>query len=185
VLLIALTIGPLAMAEAAGQQQPTEQPSVFTTPEEQPVAAELIAEHASVRPGGQTRIGVHFDIEDGWHIYAKEPGDAGLPTKVIWTSLLRDAIVTQFEWPPAQEFIDPGEIHTFGYSGTLVLAATLSTTSEVSVAAIPITAHAEWLACKEICLPGKADLSLALPVSPNTPVPSTHVELFAQTTWSP
>ncbi|MBI3009634.1 MAG: hypothetical protein HYY57_01435, partial [Candidatus Omnitrophica bacterium] len=42
-----------------------------------PVTASLIAEHASIQPGGQTRIGVHFEMEEGWHIYAQDPGDAG------------------------------------------------------------------------------------------------------------
>ena len=149
----------------------------------QPVTAELIAGHASVQPGGKTRVGIYFNIEPGWHIYAQDPGDAGLPTKAIWTSLLPSGayIETPPQWPPAQTFIDPGDIHTFGYSGTLLLAATLNTMAQISVTEISVTAHVEWLACREICLPGKADLELMLPVSTTPPALSPHAKLFAST----
>src|SRR3989338_7433391 len=97
----------------------------FAEPEEQPVKATLIAEHASIRPGGATRIGVLFDIEEGWHIYAEDPGDAGLPTKVEFSG----PPVVQFgpvQYPPPTAFNDPGDIETFGYSRAVVLASRLT-----------------------------------------------------------
>ncbi len=151
-------------------------------PRENPVRAELISEHTSIQPGGSTRVGILFHIKEGWHIYAQDPGEAGLPTKAIWTLLLPSGayIETPPQWPPAKKFVDAGNIHTFGYSGTLVLTSTLHATTEISAIEIPITAHAEWLACHEICIPGKADLKLTLPVSPATPLPSPEARLFQE-----
>ncbi len=143
----------------------------------QPVTATLITEHASVQPGGTTRVGVLFELEDGWHIYGREPGDAGLPTKIDWTVPV-GATIGPLAWPPAQEFTDPGEIHTFGYSGTVVLASPLTLSGKTPLSAVPVAAEVRWLACREICLPGSAQLTLSLPVTASAPVASTHAELF-------
>ena len=150
-----------------------------TAPQEQPVKAELITEHASIQPGGQTRIGVHFDIEEGWHIYAKDPGDAGLPTTIAWFG---PAGVTfgPLWWPTPEQFMDAGDIHTSGYTGVLVLYSPLKIASRVSADSIPIAATVKWLACKQICVPGSTELHITLPVSATAPVRSTHAELFDQ-----
>ena len=165
-------------------ESPKGRPSGFAAPQEQPVTAELITEHASIQPGGQTRIGVHLEIEEGWHIYAKDPGDAGLPTKITWTSSPEG--VTSFgpiHWPPYKEFRDPGNIRTFGYSTAVVLSSSITLTPVIhrSFETLLLHAHVQWLACKEICLPGKARLELSLQVSANSPVLSTHAELFDYT----
>ena len=167
-------------AGAAGEKPATKQLSGFATLDQQPVTTTLIAEHASVKPGGRTRIGVYFEIQDGWHIYAKDPGDAGLPTKIIWS--VPDGVrVGPLVWPKPHEFLDPGDIKTFGYAGAAVLYSPLAFTSTAGTQRmIPIHAKVEWLACKELCLPGSAQLELALPVSSNPPVYSTHAELFEQ-----
>ena len=162
-------------------ESPQGRPSGFTAPKEQPVQAELITEHASIQLGGQTRIGIHLEIEEGWHIYAKDPGDAGLPTKVAWSGP-SDISFGSLQYPTPEHFVDPGDIHTNGYSGATVLYSTLTLkTAQSRLAAIPISAVVEWLACKEVCLPGKARLELSLPVSTGSPVPSTHAELFDHT----
>ena len=166
-------------AWAAGKEPAPGQLEGFAVPGEQPVKAELIAEHASVRPGGSTRIGVHFELEEGWHIYYKDPGDAGLPTQIAWSAPFGS--FGPLEWPTPQEFLDPGDVRTSGYEGLLVL------TSRYTIPALwdksppnptPITAIVKWLACREICIPGAADLELMLPISETTPVFSTHAQLF-------
>jgi len=170
-------IGLLVLAAVARAQ---DQPEGFAVPEEQPVQAELIAEHASLQPGGATRIGVHFEIEPGWHIYAKDPGDAGIPTKISW-SVPPDASVSELHWPPHHEFLDPGDIRTYGYSGTVVLYSTLTHARRRRAAPaseIPVRASVKWLACKEVCIPGAAELSLTLPGSDTPPIFSTHAQLF-------
>ena len=170
----------LAAACGRAEEPPGTGLSPFAASEEQPVAAELIAEHASIQPGGTTRIGVHFELEEGWHIYAKDPGDAGLPTQIAW-SIPPSAGVSALHWPPPHEFLDPGDIRTFGYAGTVVLYGTLTDRGPAAERSIPVGASVKWLACKEVCIPGSAELELALPVSSNPPVFSTHAQLFEHT----
>jgi len=146
-----------------------------------PVRAALIAEHASIQPGGTTRVGVHFEMEAGWHIYADPPGDAGLPTTIRWSSPMKEARVVfgPLRWPPHQPFIDPGDIRTFGYTGSLVLDSTLQLMpSKVRGATVPILAEVRWLACKDLCIPGSTALNLTLPVSHTPQTPSPHAHLF-------
>ena len=148
-------------------------------PRENPVRAEFISEHTSIQPGGPTRVGVRFHMDEGWHIYAEEPGDAGLPTTVLWKAS-PDVKFGPMQWPPHETFLDPGHIKTFGYRGTLGLASQITFTPPLDgkYAPVEISAQVEWLACKEICIPGKTDLQLTLPISPTTPELSPQARLF-------
>ena len=174
-------VGLAVSVWAAGEKPSAQQPAGFPALEgPSAVSAELIAEHASIQPGGSTRIGVHFDLEEGWHIYAKESGDAGLPTQITWT-VPSGVTAGPLEWPPHQEFVDPCDIRTFGYSGAVVLSSRLSLNPDSALTAIPVHASVKWLACKELCVPGSAELDLSLPVSTEPPVLSAHAELFDHT----
>jgi thiol:disulfide interchange protein DsbD len=136
-----------------------------------------MAEHAAIRPGGSTRLGVRFQIEPGWHIYAQEPGDAGLPTKVTW--MVPDEVsVEPLQWPPPTAFLDPGNIRTFGYDGSAVLSSRIHLAADASAHEIPVRATVSWLACKELCLPGSAELSAVLPISSEPPAVSSDAALF-------
>ncbi len=156
-----------------------QQPSVsFAAPKEQPVIAKLISEHGSVQLPGNTRVGVLFTIKDGWHIYAEDPGDAGMPTKVTWHRASGE-IFSPVQWPPAENFTDPGDIHTHGYRGTVVLASQLHITpKEPAADPLLVWASVEWLACKEVCIPGSADVKLSLPIRVETPQRTPEANLF-------
>ena len=152
-------------------------------PEESPVTARLITEHESLQPNHPTRVGVLFTVEDGWHIYAQEPGDAGLPTSIQWR-LPSDTAVGPIQWPPYREFLDPGNIRTFGYQGTVLLWSPLSMTVVRSAPgpsppdSLPLAADVSWLACKDICIPGSTTLTLTLPVSAGPPALSSDASRF-------
>ena len=179
-LMAAMSFCGVALAAEAAGKHPSERPSgSFALPKEQPVEVELIAEHATFPSNDGTHVGVFFKLQEGWHIYAEDPGDAGLPTKITWESL-PGVHFGPIVWPPAKELHDPGNIKTFGYTGSVLLASALTYVARESVPELPITAHVEWLACKELCIPGKADLHLTLPVSASSEPPqlSAHAALF-------
>ena len=131
----------------------------------QPVDAKLVIEHRVLAPAATTRIGVLFAMEEGWHIYAEDPGDAGIPTRVEW--LLPEGFSAgPLIWPPHEDFLDPGDIRTFGYFGEVLLSSTLQATPEALQQDNPeIHAAVTWLACKEICIPGEVTLSLRVDVA--------------------
>jgi len=143
-----------------------------------PVTATAIVEHASIQPDGSTRIGILFDIEEGWHIYWKDPGDAGVATQVEWSGPAGVSI-SALDWPAPQEFADAGNIRTFGYTTSVVLSNVLAMTPEASgVMAVPLRANVRWVACEHICLPGSATLELNLPVSAEPPALSANADRF-------
>ncbi len=143
-----------------------------------PVTATAIVEHASIQPDGSTHIGILFDIEEGWHIYWKDPGDAGVATQVTWSGP-EGASIGPLDWPAPQEFADAGNIRTFGYTGSVVLSNVLTLTPDASgVRVVPLQANVRWVACRQICLPGSAALELNLPVSVAPPVASANAGRF-------
>ena len=180
-MLLGIALGSLAGgsgAGASGEQRTGDRLKGFAKAEAHPVKAELIAEHASLQRRGTTRVGVLLDIEKGWHIYAQEPGDAGLPTKIAWSGP-RGVTFGPLVWPAPRRFIDPGDIKTFGYSGAVVLFSNLTLSPKAKPGEpVQVAAKVEWLACKEICLPGSAELELTLPVSFAKPSRSTHASFF-------
>ena len=182
-----LAIGVGGRMSKADEQGTTAAPKTFGSTAPQPVKAELIAEHTSIqisdppRVKSQTRVGVCFEIEPGWHIYAENPGDAGLPTQIIWSGP-GNATFGPLHWPLPEQFVDPGEIHTNGYTGKPLLYSTLTLApSKLLGKEVPVYAKVKWLACKEICVPGKTNLSLTLPVSASPPQLSAHSEMFEHT----
>ena len=46
--------------------------------------ATLLSDVTQVEPGGALRLGVQFRMARGWHISWKNPGEAGLPSEVVW-----------------------------------------------------------------------------------------------------
>ena len=176
-LALASALMPAGAAEDVDESRPLK--PAFAVEGIQPVAVELITEHASIRPGGTTRVGVFFDLAEGWHIYASDPGDAGLPTD----ALLSGPPGVEFgplHWPLPEDFHERGGITTHGYSGSVMLFATLTYAASSDADQLPLTAQVTWLACKEVCVPGEATRQLSLPVSHNEPVLSTHGWLFDQ-----
>ena len=45
---------------------------------------ELISENQSIAIGHPFYLGLHFQLEKGWHIYWVNPGDSGEPPRVTW-----------------------------------------------------------------------------------------------------
>ncbi len=176
--MLILLSGWLPMSEAEDVRLGAFKP--FETLVDHPVKAELIAEHASIQPGGRTRIGILFTLEEGWHIYAQTPGDAGLPTKVVWSSLL-PVLFGPLAWPQPQKFFDPGDIQTFGYVGVVLLASELTVPKDIS-GTISIHADVQWLACKNVCVPGSVSLDASLPVSNQSQTVSPYASFFTNFT---
>ena len=44
---------------------------------------ELISDAKSIKPGMPIRLAVRMTMDDGWHVYWRNPGDSGLSPTVI------------------------------------------------------------------------------------------------------
>jgi len=132
------------------------------------VTAELVAETGSIKPGQPVWIGVRFKMEPGWHIYWRNPGDSGTTTTITWKEP-PGCEVGGIVWPhPAR--MEEGDMVTYGYSGTLLLMARLTPPADLKPGTrLQIGATASWLVCKDMCVPGKVEVLLDLPVGDGRP----------------
>ncbi len=144
---------------------------------------ELVAENQWIAAGHTIHLGLHFQLEKGWHIYWVNPGDSGEPPRVKW-QLPAGVTAGEIEWPTPQRLGTSG-IVDFGYEDEVMLIVTLHATAGFTAHgptqdAAQIGAEVKVLVCREMCIAGKAQLFLTLPVKAQSPAPNAHsAELFA------
>ncbi|MGL4234399.1 MAG: protein-disulfide reductase DsbD domain-containing protein, partial [Casimicrobium sp.] len=125
---------------------------------------DLVVADSALVPGQTSRIALSIKHAPHWHTYWKNPGDSGYPTKVTW-ELPAGYAVSEFDWPvPAR--LRTGPIVNFGYENEVWLPATLTVPKDANVgASVTIKGKAEWLVCKDVCIPEEGVVSMTLPVA--------------------
>lgn len=132
--------------------------------EEDLVGVELVADVHAIAPGRPFHLGVRFDIADGWHVNWINPGDAGLAPSVAWM-LPPGFEAAALEWPFPRRYVEEGPLVIFGYSGRLILWTTVTPPADLRPGApVSLRAGVDWLACRDVCVPGASDVTLELPV---------------------
>ncbi len=149
-------LGAAALAFAA---------SVAATPvRTQHVEAALVAARTALVPGETLTVALRLVIDKGWHTYWRNPGDSGLPTTLAW-KLPAGVVAGPIEWP-APKALPAGPLVNYGYEGEVLHLVDLTTDRTVALGgSIALNARADWLVCKETCIPEGADLTLTLPVA--------------------
>lgn len=130
--------------------------------EESHVHARLVADAAELRAGESFHLGVLLEPEPGWHVYWRNPGEAGLATEVAY-DLPEGFGMGELGWPAPVYFEQPGGLAGFGYEDPVVLAAEVAAPDRV-VSSAPVSVTASWLACKDVCVLGSAELKAVLPL---------------------
>jgi thiol:disulfide interchange protein DsbD len=128
------------------------------------VTAELVAERTALVPGTTTTLALRFAIDRGWHTYWRNPGESGLPTTLAWR-LPAGFAAGDIAWP-APKALPAGPLVNYGYEGDVLHLVALSVPADAPVGQnVTLAARADWLVCKETCVPEGADLALELPVA--------------------
>ena len=142
------------------------------------VEAELVADKSAAQPGKPALVGLKLRMEPHWHTYWKNPGDSGLPTKIEWV-LPEGWKAGAIQWPYPNP-LPVGPLMNYGYEDEVVLLAELTPPASAAAGSVPIKARAEWLVCKDICIPEKGELDMVLAVSPAQPATNprwqAHIE---------
>lgn len=120
----------------------------------------LVVRGDSSVPGRPLEVAVVLESEPGWHTYWKNPGDAGMATSVTWT-LPKGWKAGELAWPAPSRFQEK-EVATFGYSGAVWLLTSLEGPSRPGTD-VTLSARVDWLECRDICLPGSANVKLTVP----------------------
>jgi DsbC/DsbD-like thiol-disulfide interchange protein/cytochrome c biogenesis protein CcdA len=141
----------------------------------------LVADRTAVSPDPTHRtvpphVGLLFELEPEWHIYWTNAGDSGEPPEVKW-ALPAGVTVGPLQFP-APKRLPLGPLMDFGYENQVLFPAELHVSQDAS-SPIPIAADVRWLVCRQVCIPGKAHLSMELPVGAGTP--SSAAPLFEKT----
>nr|WP_266003691.1 thioredoxin family protein [Paucibacter sp. PLA-PC-4] len=142
----------------------TAQGAVVTTEQ---VRAELVA-HApeGLESGKPAWLGLLIKHQPHWHTYWRNPGDSGLPTRMDW-QLPAGVTVGEIQWPTPQR-LPVGPLVNYGYEGELLLAVPLTIGPEFKGGSLKLQMMADWLVCKEVCIPESGEFALDLPVAAAT-----------------
>jgi len=144
------------------------------------IQVELLSEVSSVKAGEPFWVGLRLEPDDHWHTYWKNPGDSGAAPKVKWT-LPEGTQAGDILWP-APHRIPVSHLVNLGYDGEVLLPIQISPPASLASDQFSMTANLSWLVCKEICIPGSAELKLDLPVSANSPEKDSRwTKKFAKT----
>jgi DsbC/DsbD-like thiol-disulfide interchange protein len=109
-------------------------------------------EKNEILPGDSIRVIAEITPEKGWHVYWRNPGDAGLATNIeaifpIGLSVNK----IQWEYPEIQ----PSEnVINFGYSKKFYLLFTIYTPKNFDKNNFSFILKSSWLVCKEKCVSG-------------------------------
>jgi thiol:disulfide interchange protein DsbD len=130
---------------------------LLQSPGTRPVQVRLLA--AGRLPDGSVLVGIRFRMDNGWHIYWKNPGDAGMPVTVNWT-LPEGWSAGPLLYPVPVRFTSQG-LTGYGYRDEVILFSRILTDPRRPPAPDAVVgAEVSWLACGESCQPGSAVLEL-------------------------
>ncbi len=145
------------------------------SPADEHVQLELISEQNAVVPGKELWFGIRIDLQDGWHTYWTNPGDSGEAARIDW-HLPAGYEAGAIQWPYPERLSTP-PFADYGYQHQVLLMVPVRPPAELKGGQTQkIGALVRYLVCREVCIPGRKELELSLPVQ--THAASESRELF-------
>lgn len=149
-LLLVLILSAGMSARAAAQQRAGTQQ----------VAAELAIDQRSDDDDYVVRV--RLRIARGWHIYAPQPGDAGVPSQLKW-AMPASVELKSVAWPKPRRRDEDG-LTTYAYTGTVEVLGNLRLHGDRALAhGQRVEVAVNWAACSDVCIPQRALLTAILP----------------------
>lgn len=184
VFALALMLMPLLNASTPAVAENSSADDVETAQEsiQDPVHAALVSEAKEIQAGVPFTLAVELKMQPGWHTYYKDPGESGLATSIDWT-LPKGFSAGEIEWEKPTKFVEAG-VTTYGYQNKTTLRTKITPPAKLDAGQYPFAAKVKWLSCKEICLPGKADLNISVKVAAPAPVVSAPQKSMGNGTHS-
>ena len=143
------------------------------------VRASLVFSSRELFVGQPFEVGLRLSHAPLWHTYWVNPGDSGLPTDFELNLL--DASGARFPVPlqeiqwPAPHRLPVGPLASYGFEGDLLLVRTAelpgalarTNTAQPRFVAQALELQANWLVCKDVCIPGDARFVIPLTQGPS------------------
>jgi len=118
----------------------------------------LISEYDGLKDLGAVRIGLQVQLEPGWKIYWRTPGDAGIPPQFDWTGSVNFK-QSEVHWPVPEQF-DVFGLSTWGYHDEVVYPITV--TLKESGEPLDLKLKLFFGICEQVCIPYQHELALSL-----------------------
>ncbi len=119
----------------------------------------LISPMTASNNNNQLILALEYELEEEWKTYWKSPGGGGFPQKIIWnnSSNVKDIKIL---WPEPIEFEILG-LKSIGYKDKVIFP--LIVDLEDNQKQTNLNLNINYLVCKDVCIPGSADIFLNLP----------------------
>lgn len=144
------------------------------------VEVELIPERTAIQAGKPFAVALRIRHAPHWHTYWRNPGDSGLPTRISW-ALPAGFSAGPVLWPHPKR-LPLGPLTNFGYEDELLLLTDITPPAALKAgASVDIAAKADWLVCKDVCIPENGQVALTLQVVGAAPGASPWAAAFAAT----
>jgi thiol:disulfide interchange protein len=141
---------------------------------------QLVLPQSSLYPGGPNNAGLYFKLEPGWHIYWQNAGDSGEPPSMRWT--LPDGVSATPLQFPAPARLPLGPLMDFGYENEVMFPFSFDVAKSAKPGSAILDAKVSWLVCREVCIPGKAELRVKMQMLAGPPG-ATTTSSFDETLW--
>lgn len=107
---------------------------------------------------GETQyLALNYENAAHWHTYWKNPGDAGLPIKNVFKIEGVEFDYSEMTWPLPEVMKEEGDMESFGYNGSYSLFFKIKNFAAIVDKKLSI--KSSWLVCKNVCIPGKAEVT--------------------------
>ena len=133
----------------------------------------LVQRTKSCAVGTECKLGFHFQLEDGWHVYWQNPGDSGAapkfkfiePTTISHLPTGHDIL----QWPIPKK-LPIAHLVNYGYEKDVVLSFVvpnkiLEEEKNAGHTSLKFYVEGEWLVCREDCIPGSGSFELSVPLN--------------------
>jgi thiol:disulfide interchange protein len=119
---------------------------------------QIVVPHKELARGETNNAGLYFRLESGWHVYWSNAGDSGEPPHIKW--ILPAGVTAGPLQFPAPQRLPLGPLMDFGYENEVLFPFSFDVANSAAVGPASLKAHVDWLVCREVCIPGKADLEV-------------------------
>jgi len=177
----------LASTVAASPESENRAPAVSTpdaTKRVEPVTIEVYASRLSAGPGGSLELAVMLDIDDGWHLYGKNPDADFLVPSTVMVEPAERLSIGEIDEPEPHRMTDPilkQELNT--YTGRIRFHVPVTVHTDAEVGSATLTLSVKTQACDDSrCLPPQTTtLQVPLEIDPEASDETRHPALFGAT----
>ncbi|MCB9856132.1 MAG: thioredoxin family protein [Phycisphaerales bacterium] len=131
------------------------------------VTANAAADREAIGPGDAFNLLVTLKIVDGVHVYWRNPGGPGLPTKIEWSGP-KGFLFGRTQFPAPVAVFDKALKETsLVHEGTVQFITQVKAPADLQVGETArFHANVTWLSCRKgACVPGGTTLTLAIPTA--------------------